>query len=292
MIVLFDILITAATLVILTIASFSDLRTREIPDWLSYSLLFFVIATRGVESILLKDSTYIVQTLIFFAIFFIFGNIMYYTRQWGGGDTKLITALGSAFAIRPAYLAETSIIPFPAILLLNILIIGAIYGIFFALHLSLKNKVAFKKEFKKLNNSYKTIGIKIGMLIIATLLFISSFTIFPASAGLLIGTLSLILLIAPYLITALKSTELACMYKETPVNKLTVGDWVQKDVYKNKKLIYKVNPYGINKKEISLLKKANIKQVLVKEGIPFVPPFLIGTIVTLIVGGALFLPVI
>lgn len=292
MIVLFDILITAATLVILTIASFSDLKTREIPDWLSYSLLFFIVATRGLESILLKDSTYITQTLIFFVIFFIFGNIMYYTRQWGGGDTKLITALGSAFAIRPAYLAETSIIPFPAILLLNILIIGAIYGIFFAVYLSLKHKTAFKKEFKKLNHSHKTVGIKMGMLIIAILLFLSSFTIFPANTRFLISVLSVILLITPYLITALKSTELACMYKEIKVNNLTEGDWVQKDVYKNKKLIYKVNPYGVNKKEIALLKKSKIKQVLVKEGIPFVPPFLIGTIITLIIGGALFLPVI
>ncbi|MBT3865555.1 prepilin peptidase [Candidatus Woesearchaeota archaeon] len=292
MIVLFDILITAATLVILTIASISDLKTREIPDWLSYSLLFFVIATRGLQSILLRDQTYVVQTLIFFVIFFIFGNLMYYTRQWGGGDTKLITALGSAFAIRPAYLIETSIIPFAAILLLNILIVGAIYGIIYAIYLSFKHKDSFKKEFKKLNHSHKTVGIKMGVLIIAILLFVSSFTIFPANTRSLTGLLALILLIIPYLITALKSTELACMFKEIPVNKLTEGDWVQKDVYKNRKLICKVNPYGINKKEIELLKKANIKQVLVKEGIPFVPPFLIGTIVTLIVGGALFIPII
>ena len=292
MIVLFDILITAATLVILTIASISDLKTREIPDWLSYSLLFFVVATRGLESIILKNPTYIIQTLIFFAIFFAFGNLMYYTRQWGGGDTKLITALGSAFAIRPAYLTGSSIIPFPAVLLLNILIIGAIYGMLYAIYLSFKHKVEFKKEFKKLNHSHKTTRIKVGMLIIAILFFVSSFTIFPANTKPLMGILAVILLIIPYLITAIKSTELACMYKDIPVNKLTEGDWVQKDVYKNKKLIYKVNPYGIDKKAIALLKGANIKQVLVKEGIPFVPPFLIGTIMTLIIGGALFLPII
>ena len=58
------------------------------------------------------------------------------------------------------------------------------------------------------------------------------------------------------------------------------------------KLIYKVNPYGADNKSIELLKKANIKQVLVKEGIPFVPPFLLGTILTLVVSGTPFLPLI
>ena len=96
----------------------------------------------------------------------------------------------------------------------------------------------------------------------------------------------------PYLVTALKSTELACMYKQIQVDKLTEGDWIQNDVYKNKKIIYKVNPYGADKKSIDALKKAKIKQVLVKEGIPFVPPFLLGTILTLIVSGTPFLPLI
>ena len=292
MIELFDILITAATLIILTIASISDLRTREIPDWLSYGLLFFVVATRGLESILLKDSYYIIQTMIFFAIFFAFGNIMYYTRQWGGVDTKLITALGSALAIKPSFLGGISIVPFPAILLLNILVVGAIYGLFYAVYLSFKHKKEFKKEFKKLNHAPKTIGIKVGMLIIALTLFILSFTLFPRETRGVTSIIAITFLVVPYLITALKSTELACMYKQILVTNLTEGDWIHNDVYKNKKLIYKVNPYGADNKSIELLKKANIKQVLVKEGIPFVPPFLLGTILTLVVSGTPFLPLI
>ncbi len=292
MIVLFDILITAATLIILTIASISDLRTREIPDWLSYGLLFFVVATRGLESILFKDSIYIIQTLIFFGIFFAFGNLMYYTRQWGGGDTKLITALGAALAMKPSFLSGSSIIPFPAILLLNILAVGAIYGLFYAIYLSIKHKEKFKKEFKRLNRSPKAIGIKVGMMIMALTLFVLSFTIFPQNTRLVTNSLAILFLAVPYLVTALKSTELACMYKQIQVDKLTEGDWIQNDVYKNKKIIYKVNPYGADKKSIDALKKAKIKQVLVKEGIPFVPPFLLGTILTLIVSGTPFLPLI
>jgi len=78
------------------------------------------------------------------------------------------------------------------------------------------------------------------------------------------------------------------MYKKLQSSQLTEGDWVQNNIYKNKKLLYKVNPYGIDLKSINILKKAKIKQVLVKEGIPFIPSFLIGTIITLILGNIIF----
>jgi hypothetical protein len=82
------------------------------------------------------------------------------------------------------------------------------------------------------------------------------------------------------------------MYKKINPKNLMEGDWVQGDIYKNKKLIYKEDPLGINKKSINLLIKHKIKQVIVKEGIPFVPSFLIGTIATLILGSVIFLPII
>ncbi|GIU69536.1 MAG: hypothetical protein KatS3mg002_0772 [Candidatus Woesearchaeota archaeon] len=39
---------------------------------------------------------------------------------------------------------------------------------------------------------------------------------------------------------------------------------------------------GISKEQIELLKKSKIKKVLVKEGIPFIPAFLIAFILTMI----------
>jgi len=43
----------------------------------------------------------------------------------------------------------------------------------------------------------------------------------------------------------------------------------------------------ITKRDIKYLKSLNIKQVLVKDGIPFVPPFLLGTVLALIFGNPL-----
>ena len=50
----------------------------------------------------------------------------------------------------------------------------------------------------------------------------------------------------------------------------------------NKRVIYKVKNTGIEKEDIQKLIKAKIKEVLVKEGIPFIPPFFIGTILTVL----------
>ncbi len=292
MILLFDVLIAVPVLIALLFASLSDLKTREIPDWLSYGSLFYIFSARIIESLILRNSEFILQTTMVFAIFFAFGNLMYFTKQWGGGDTKLIAVIGSAFATTPSYINVASIVPFPAKLLLNILITGAIYGMLYALYLTIKHWGKFKREFRKLNLDAKTRSMKISMLSIALLIFITAFTFLPSELKHLGGLMSITILVIPYILIVLKAIELACMYKEIPVNKLTEGDWVQSDVYKNRRLIYQVSPYGIDKKGIELLKKEKIKSIVVSEGIPFVPPFFIGTVITLITGSALFFPLI
>jgi hypothetical protein len=87
---------------------------------------------------------------------------------------------------------------------------------------------------------------------------------------------------------AIKSIESLSMYKEISAENLREGDWIAKNVYKRKELIYKRNS-GISKQDIQKIIDADIEQVTIKEGIPFVPPFLIGTIISLIIGKILFL---
>tara|TARA_Y100000310_G_scaffold340574_1_gene436884 strand:- start:473 stop:1351 length:879 start_codon:yes stop_codon:yes gene_type:complete len=290
MIGLFDIIIVVAVLITLLLASISDLKTREIPDWLSYGLLFFVISTRAIESILEKNASHIISTLIVFAIFFAFGSLMYFTRQWGGGDTKLIASTGAAFAKSPAYLTLKSTLPFPLILIFNILIIGAIYGSIYAIYLAVKHKKAFKKEYAKINSDKNIAKLKVIILLLAILLVLTSFIFMPGPIKLIGGIIALFLLLMPYIFISIKSVEISCMQKELKPSELMEGDWVIKDVMKGKKLLYEVNPYGIDKKSIEKLKKQKIKSVLVREGIPFVPSFLVGSIITLIIGEVLFLP--
>ena len=292
MIEVFDVIISVVALLALIAASISDLKTREIPDWISYGLLFFVVSIKLLQSILTKSFVPLTTAGITFLAFFAFGNLMYFTRQWGGGDTKLITSLGTTFSQKPAFIQTTTPFPFALTLVINILILGAIYGIIYAIALAIKHKEKFTKQFQKINQETKIKLIKIITLLLSFSIFLSSWFYFPEQAKHMGGLLALILLLMPYIIIFLKTIELTCMYKKINPKNLMEGDWVQGDIYKNKKLIYKEDPLGINKKSINLLIKHKIKQVIVKEGIPFVPSFLIGTIATLILGSVIFLPII
>jgi len=79
------------------------------------------------------------------------------------------------------------------------------------------------------------------------------------------------------------------MIKKIPVNKLTEGDWIIKNIYFRGKLIYNKNNPGITISDIKLLKKYKIRNVLIKEGMPFIPSFLISLIVSLIFGNLLMI---
>ena len=97
----------------------------------------------------------------------------------------------------------------------------------------------------------------------------------------------LIILLYPYLYSAAKSLEHLHFYVYMPIHRLVEGDWIAKDVKKNNKIVLHTKD-SITKKDIKELKESNIKQVLIKDGIPFVPPFLIGTILALIMGNPFF----
>ena len=56
------------------------------------------------------------------------------------------------------------------------------------------------------------------------------------------------------------------------------------DVKHGKKVICSPKDLGISKAQIAELKKLKIKSVVVKEGIPFVPSFLLSFLVTMYIG--------
>ena len=74
------------------------------------------------------------------------------------------------------------------------------------------------------------------------------------------------------------------MLKKININNLTEGDWITENIYYKGKIIYNKASPGITKKEILLLKKFKIKNILIKEGIPFIPVFLIAFVITIIFG--------
>ncbi|MBI2107439.1 prepilin peptidase [Candidatus Woesearchaeota archaeon] len=281
-----DILLIIITIVWLIFASISDLKTREVPDWISFSLTIIAIAFLITQSISENNYRLLISPLIFGVIFTIIAFAMYYTKQWGGGDTKLLIPLGIIFATYPEkllnYLNPNLNIQFSIIVLINIFVVGTIYSLLFSFYLAIKNKNNFLKEYKK--NEFKKEKI-IAIILAIVLAVIAIYLSYPKNILSLL--LSLIILITPYLLAFVKSVEKSCMLEKISVRKLTEGDWIAENIYNNKKLVIGRNSLGITKEQINIIKKIR-KEVLVKNGLPFIPSFLMAVIISLILGNIFF----
>jgi prepilin signal peptidase PulO-like enzyme (type II secretory pathway) len=140
----------------------------------------------------------------------------------------------------------------------------------------LKNFKFFKKEFKKQFIKFKSAVIFSFLLFL--LAFILSYTI-----GSLATLLGIIIFISSILLVYAKAVEETSMIKQVKVSNLTIGDWLVNSINlkeKSKNKIIKPNWQGLSENELKLIQK-NLnknKKLLVKEGIPFVPAFLLGFI--------------
>jgi len=252
-----DLLIVIAA-IWLAAASFTDLKKREVSDWLSFSLIAIALAIRSAESIIQKNPAPILTGIIGFFIFFAIAILMYYGKLFAGGDVKLLAALGS-------------VIPSMAFLS-NILVAGSVYGLAYSVFLALANFKGFYSEIRK-NRRLFLMSLIPSLLLLMTYVFTSNIFI-------------LLLLISVFSITLIfifvNSVEKSCLIRKVRPIKLTEGDWLFKDV-KIKGKTVKASFEGLTKKDIAMIRSSG-KKVYVKYGIPFIPVFLIALILTVFFG--------
>jgi hypothetical protein len=148
---------------------------------------------------------------------------------------------------------------------------GSIYGLLWSFYLAFSNRKPFLSKFKV--EFYKNKKLFYFVLVFGLVIGVLSF-ILNQILFLFFGIL--ILLFSPLYAFA-KAVEEACLVKKTKTKELTEGDWLYKDLVIGKTKI-NANWEGLTKKEIDLLKKKT-KFVLIRQGIPFVPVFLISFIV-------------
>jgi len=250
-------------------ATIQDIRKREVANWLNFSLIIFVLGFRFFHSLFSESSVgfgFFYQGLIGFGIFLVLGNLFYYGRLFAGGDAKLMIALGTVLPLTANF--NDNVLTFASFLFL-FLVSGAIYGLIFSLYLSLSRFNNFKKEYiKRINDNKKFVYI---MTLLGLVLLIFGFynSVF-ISFGILI-------FIFPYFYLYAKSVDKACMIKKVPVRNLTEGDWLCNNIKVGRKVIM-AKWDGLSKKDIILIRKHK-KQVLIKQGIPFVPVFLISFLI-------------
>lgn len=254
------------------IGAYTDIRTRLVPDWTSYFMLSAGLGGHAILSLLSQSIWPIVYSAAGAGAFFVVGYLLYRAGVWGGGDAKLLPALGSLLA----YSANIAIWPFLISFWLNLLILGAVFGILGMLFLFLKNRSKTANEF---NSLVKKFRLPFYSVLFATAFFgIAATFEKPAIFGFIIAVLGLLLFL-------LKATEQAALHKTITPSKLVEGDWLLDEI-KVGNYCYTPKKIGIEKadiaKMIELEKLGKLKEVKVKDGIPYVPAFLAAVIISVL----------
>jgi Flp pilus assembly protein protease CpaA len=273
-------------LVALIIGSLFDIKTREVPDWLNYSLIAFAVGSSLILAIYYGYSHIIVNALIGLGVGVAIGLLMFYTGQWGGGDSKLIMGLSALMGF--SFSEFNTGVPLFFVFLINILLVGAIYGLSFSLVKALTNYNGFKQAAEEKLRSKKIFWVRVVLLIIAIAALVFLLASRSVESGIAFG-LALSLFLFFYLWVFVETVEKTCMIKKIKLSQLTEGDWIVGNVMKNKKILLKPSKTGITLKQMELLKKHRMREITIKIGIPFVPSFLVAYILTFVFGNWLSL---
>ncbi|MBM3233068.1 prepilin peptidase [Candidatus Pacearchaeota archaeon] len=264
---LFLIILTLAWLIF---ASIQDLRTREVANWLTFSLIVFALIYKAFYSVAKNEWSHFLLALAGFGLFFILAHIFYYGKVFAGGDAKLLMGIGALlpFEIWGDYFYLTTTFLF------FLFLSGAIYSLVYSALTSVKMSKKFIPAFGKNWRRFRLIWL------IPLIFSIFLFFVKPSlEAWFLISAFFFFL---PLAYIYLKSFEEECLIVLLSPNRLYEGDWLEKDVKIGGKLLRK-SIHGLSSKDISFL-RSNGKKVWIKQGIPFVPAFLIAFLIMVFFG--------
>ncbi|MFH1642014.1 MAG: prepilin peptidase [Nanoarchaeota archaeon] len=286
-----ELLIQIVVLIGLFIGSYTDFKSREVPDWVNFSLIAIGFAIGTLASSIYGTWAYLLNSIFGFLLCLAIALLMFHTGQWGGGDSKMIMGLGALIGLNIFNIDYKgySLISF----FVNVLIAGAFYGIFWSVILSIKNGKKFRHEIKKRMSGKKLYSL-FNVFFVIALVILTYIIIATKNILLKINMFMIVMLIILYYLWHLvKIVEKVCMYKYVSPRELTEGDWIARNVKINGKNICGPKDLGITKKQISQLinyaKIGKIKKILIKEGIPFVPSFLVAYILTILYGNVLLI---
>lgn len=266
-------------------ACFSDIRTREVPDWLNFSLISLGLGVRLVYSLVYSDWNFFLYGLMGFFAAFVFGMLFYYAHVWGGGDSKLLMGLGAVFATAPFFVSSK--LPFFVVMLTNILVFGAIYGLMWALYLFVVNYKAVLVEAGK--DFALSRQLRYSLMVFALALLLAAPFIRDFFIRVFVFIIALSLVAYYFLYVIVKAIEKVTMCKRVSVSQLVLGDWICENVRANGKIICGPKDYGLTLRQLNELRRNKIKHVFVKEGMAFVPAFVLGLLFSLIFGEIIFM---
>ncbi len=228
-------IMTAVAFAAVAAGSFTDVKVHEVPDWLNYGLLAFGIGANALLSIALWTWTYLAYSLLGLLVFFAIAHLMFYAGQWGGGDSKMLLALGAVFGL--PFSLSAPFADFSSFLVsfwFNLLVAGVFYALAWSVFLAAKNRKKFLKEAGAAmgrNVRARRAALAFSVLLLASALFFRG-----SPAALVLAAASFLAVVSVYLSLFSKAVERAGMLRFVKPSELTEGDWIAKDILLNGKL--------------------------------------------------------
>ena len=257
----------------IVVAGLQDLKRREVDNWLnlfllvvSFSFVFFWAIVEGDGSVVFRAGFVLV-------IMFLVMNVFYYGRVFAGGDAKLLFAMTAFFVGATFYSSLINV----GMFLLFLMFAGSIYGLVYSF-------VLYVGDFGKVNKKIKEIlffrgsvfGVSgFGVIIVGVFVMLLGFF---SWVFLLVGVFGVLTFL---LYVFAKGIEGVSMTRVVSGKDLREGDWLVNDIVVHKRTedrgqrtdIVRADWDGLSSEDIELMR--GLKKVKIKEGLPFVPAFLI-----------------
>jgi Flp pilus assembly protein protease CpaA len=318
----------------IVLATIQDLKTREVPDSLSSGLIVLGFALALVRFAFGDGWGVVVNSALGFGFGYGIGALLYFLRQWGGGDAKLLAGFGAllgffssesaiavgfsntglgvaggvvlitgAIAFLSRHEGRSSIVStlggglvlagvslsirsltfgfsdlfLPGYLVL-LFLCGALWGVFMLLYLAWRNREAVRIGLRDRIAIYS--GLLFGFIVIAAVLVFG----LPLS-GLLVF-LALLVALSPLVVVISRSFEKTLFVRSVDPSGLVLGDWLAEDVVVDETVVIAKSNPGLSALQIDELRdlwdRKMISQILIKDGIAFVPAFLFAFVIVLV----------
>lgn len=251
----------------LFITSILDIKYRFVYDYLTFFFAAVFIIIRILFAWQENDFSQLYMIIPYFVGTLIVSLVLYKFGHWGGGDLKLILALSIAIPFFPGDKDLNFFFNF----LSNTLVGGLVYGIVYSV-------IKMVAEIKRLENVY---SIKDSVMTFVTVAACVVLFFILNPLGKLLSVIAVLLPVV-YLI---KKAEDTIFIIDKKVSKLEPGDWILKDIKLGRGKIVTKKPTGLSKEDINLLQKTKKFKILkIRDGLPFVPSFFFGFLLTVFYG--------
>ena len=190
------------------LASIKDFKNREVPDSISYILIFGGLLLSLAYSISYNTISNLVYIPLSVLLLFGFSYFMYVLGQWGGGDVKLMLGLSFVFSSINLFSDKSFVALF-----INILLFGGVYGLLSTIFLGLVKIKELKRYFQRYDLPFFIASA--AAVIISVFIVPFPINIFIAVGVFMIFSIRFVFLVANNL-----------MYIQESVSKLTEGDWL------------------------------------------------------------------